>query len=630
MSKTISLCMIVKNEEQVLGRCLESVKDVVNEIIIVDTGSTDMTLDIARKYTDKIYSFEWVNDFSAARNESLKYATSDYILVLDADEYLEVGADFQKDLEKNCDYYLFRIRNEISWDRNFTFAAIRLFKNHISLKFENRLHEHLNIINGTAEYTMGESNLLINHVGYTDDKMLEKDKHKRNLPLMELEVAENATAYNLYNMGKTYFAIQEYKKAVDFFKQAYPLSKDRLFLPELLTKIAYALAEINQMEDALSILTDAVMMFPRETEMRYILGMVYQKAEYYRDAEACFRKCIELGDQGSLITEGSGGYMAHMRLSELYEEIGLLEDSYRELACVLSLKKNFAPALQRYLNLTLKLNMSSQDIQTGIQQHYTLKSVDDLQQLLDIMYGVRNPLLDYYLTTYNITVQPNVLATSKIYNKKYREASILWNEIADKEIENGQDLLLLAFLLKDVSNLVHVQNLLNLSNKERNALEKMIIGQDGKYLLTPVIEGLLLENCRQMIILQEFEQFQILVERMIEIKSEIRLNIGKLLSDYRFDELAIDMLITMFKAKPNNVQLVRLLGDLCLRNNYFEDAHLFYTKLLALDPKYDSYERSLNYYEKVIDVEGTMKIKREMEKRYPYASHVKKTNEEQK
>ncbi|KLU57495.1 hypothetical protein EL84_02995 [Paenibacillus sp. VT-400] len=616
MSKTISLCMIVKNEEQVLGRCLESVKDVVNEIIIVDTGSTDMTLDIARKYTDKIYSFEWVNDFSAARNESLKYATSDYILVLDADEYLEVGADFQKDLEKNCDYYLFRIRNEISWDRNFTFAAIRLFKNHISLKFENRLHEHLNIINGTAEYTMGESNLLINHVGYTDGKMLEKDKHKRNLPLMELEVAENPTAYNLYNMGKTYFAIQEYKKAVDFFKKAYPLSKDRVFLPELLTKLAYALAEINQMEDALSILADAVMMFPKETEMRYILGMIYQKAEYYRDAEVCFRKCIELGDQGSLITEGSGGYMAHMRLSELYEEIGQLEDSHREAVFVLNLKRNFAPALQQYLNLMLKLKVSTENIQSGINQHYTLKSVEDLQQLLDIMYGVRSPLLEKYLTTYNITVQPNVLATSKIYSKNYMEASLLWNEIADKQNENGQDLLLLAFLLKDVSNLVHIQNLLNLSNKERNALEKMITDQDGKYSLTPVIESRLLDICCKMIILQEFEQFQLLVEKMIEIKSESRLSIGKLLSDYRFDELAIDMLITMFKDQPNNVQLVRLLGDLCLRNGYMEDTQLFFSKLLTMDSQYSSYERSFKLYEKQEDTISCRTIKEEIKNRF--------------
>ena len=86
---TVSLCMIVKNEEQVLARCLDSIKDLMDEIIIVDTGSTDKTKEIAGKYTDKVYDFEWIDDFSAARNESFKYATMDYIYVADADEVLD-------------------------------------------------------------------------------------------------------------------------------------------------------------------------------------------------------------------------------------------------------------------------------------------------------------------------------------------------------------------------------------------------------------------------------------------------------------------------------------------------------------------------------------------------------------
>ena len=75
---TISLCMIVKNEEAVLARCLESVKDVVDEIIIVDTGSTDKTKQIAYRYTQNVYDFEWIDDFSAARNYSFSKATKDY------------------------------------------------------------------------------------------------------------------------------------------------------------------------------------------------------------------------------------------------------------------------------------------------------------------------------------------------------------------------------------------------------------------------------------------------------------------------------------------------------------------------------------------------------------------------
>lgn len=83
---TISLCMIVKNEEMVLSRCLESIKDIVDEIIIIDTGSTDKTKEIARLYTDKVYDFKWTQDFSQARNYSFSKATKDYQMWLDAEE----------------------------------------------------------------------------------------------------------------------------------------------------------------------------------------------------------------------------------------------------------------------------------------------------------------------------------------------------------------------------------------------------------------------------------------------------------------------------------------------------------------------------------------------------------------
>ena len=94
-NQTISLCMITKNEEKFLELCLNSVKSIVDEIIIVDTGSTDKTKEIAKKFNAKIIDFKWIDDFSAAKNESLKHATRDWVLVLDADEVIE-----KKDLDK--------------------------------------------------------------------------------------------------------------------------------------------------------------------------------------------------------------------------------------------------------------------------------------------------------------------------------------------------------------------------------------------------------------------------------------------------------------------------------------------------------------------------------------------------
>ena len=86
---TISLCMIVKNEEKVLSRCLDSIANLVDEIIIVDTGSVDQTKEIAANYTSKIYSYPWIDDFSAARNYSFSKASMDYCMWMDADDILE-------------------------------------------------------------------------------------------------------------------------------------------------------------------------------------------------------------------------------------------------------------------------------------------------------------------------------------------------------------------------------------------------------------------------------------------------------------------------------------------------------------------------------------------------------------
>ena len=118
---SISLCMIVKDEELVLGRCLNSVKNLVDEIIIVDTGSTDKTKEIAALYTDKIYDFKWINDFSAARNYSFSKATKDYIMWLDADDvlleedYIKLQ-DLKESLDESVDMVV--MKYNMSFDKN--------------------------------------------------------------------------------------------------------------------------------------------------------------------------------------------------------------------------------------------------------------------------------------------------------------------------------------------------------------------------------------------------------------------------------------------------------------------------------------------------------------------------------
>jgi len=149
---TISLCIIVRDEEAVLARCLDSVKDVVDEIIIVDTGSVDRTKEIARKYTDKIFDFKWINDFSAARNKAFSKASMDYQMWLDADDvFPEISAQKLLSLKKtlNPDIDIVTMKYLTHFDKHgnaiFSSTRERLLKRDKNYHWTDPVHEYIGL-----------------------------------------------------------------------------------------------------------------------------------------------------------------------------------------------------------------------------------------------------------------------------------------------------------------------------------------------------------------------------------------------------------------------------------------------------------------------------------------------------
>ncbi|MGL5693064.1 MAG: glycosyltransferase [Peptostreptococcaceae bacterium] len=145
---TISLCMIVKNEEDVLARCLDSIKYLVDEIVIVDTGSTDKTKEIASKYTNRIYDFEWIDDFSAARNYAFSKATKKYVMWLDADDVLLSNdktklKKLKKNLDPTVDTIMMKYNVGFDADDNVTLSYYRerLFKRETNPTWVDPIHE---------------------------------------------------------------------------------------------------------------------------------------------------------------------------------------------------------------------------------------------------------------------------------------------------------------------------------------------------------------------------------------------------------------------------------------------------------------------------------------------------------
>ncbi|RCK71996.1 MAG: Glycosyl transferase, group 2 family protein [Anaerolineae bacterium] len=233
-SPLLALCMIVKNEAENLPRCLDSVKDVVDEMIIVDTGSTDNTKEIASSYGAKVYDFEWVNDFSVARNYSIDQAKAEWILVLDADEALETetAKRLRGDLyNATADAYIL-LRIEFFSDQmysNYDFAALlRLFRNRPGYRYERAYHEEIDPAikrhNGKIEYCY---DWVILHYGLMDKRVQGDDlRHERAIRILTQAIAEKPNDPNLYMfMASEYYNKGNYDKALELVQQAYEVNR---------------------------------------------------------------------------------------------------------------------------------------------------------------------------------------------------------------------------------------------------------------------------------------------------------------------------------------------------------------------------------------------------------------------
>lgn len=214
---TLSLCMIVRNEEDVLERCLNSFEDVFDEIIIVDTGSEDNTINIATKYTTHVYNFEWVDDFSLARNYSFSKATCDYIMWLDADdvitkENLNKLKILKQNLNNNVDVVM--LKYAIAFDENnnptFSFYRERILKRKKNFKWEDPVHEVITP-SGKIEY----SDIEIQH------RKIKTNPTNRNLRIYEnlIKNKVNLKPRQLFYYARELYYNNKINKSISYFKQ---------------------------------------------------------------------------------------------------------------------------------------------------------------------------------------------------------------------------------------------------------------------------------------------------------------------------------------------------------------------------------------------------------------------------
>ncbi|MGU3442373.1 glycosyltransferase [Bacillus cereus] len=356
---TISLCMIVKDEENWISNCLNSVANHVDEIIIVDTGSTDQTVEICKKFHSKIFHFDWDESFANARNYGLEHASSDWILWLDADEELDVLDTelLKKEVSKNKEELLLSIHlinyvgSKKCLKNSYQIAHARLFKNHVGIKFVNNIHETLNVQEIKKDiHVIKTLPIIVHHYGYMDSIIEKKKKHERNINMLQKELLKSEySPWIEYHIASEYCSIKEYEKAFSFVNRSiiHFIHQNQL-PPSFLYRLKYSiLLCLNSFEGAWPGINSAINLYPDYVDLYFIKGLIlFYKNEYVKALEV-FESCLMLGENNLkyLICTGVGSYLPMYYKGCCFEKIGDYKEAEKQYKKAIKVFPEYEEAL---------------------------------------------------------------------------------------------------------------------------------------------------------------------------------------------------------------------------------------------------------------------------------------------
>jgi tetratricopeptide (TPR) repeat protein len=367
--------MIVLDEENMLPRCLKSVQDVADELIVVDTGSKDNTISIAEDFDAKVYHFKWCDDFAAARNESLKHATGDWILQIDADEELLSSSILplrKAILNPWCLIYIITCDNGAASGSERFVEVGRLFRNHPLVRYSRPYHETVSSIayklisQKPGWQLLHEPRIVIRHYGYEFSEIESRKKYERGLRIMESYVKENrGDVYMLTKLGETYNCVGRYDEAIVKFKEAIAINPN---LADTRKDLGLAYFEKGMFDEAVVEFKEAIAINPNLADSHNNLGMAcYAKglldkaiSEYIEAiaiepdfAEAHYNLGVAYGARRDIVDEEISEYKkalainpnlgeAHSNLGGAYADKGMLNEAIVEYTKALAINPKLA------------------------------------------------------------------------------------------------------------------------------------------------------------------------------------------------------------------------------------------------------------------------------------------------
>lgn len=354
--KTLSLAMIMKNEEKMLRRCLESVKSIVDEVVIVDTGSTDGSKAAAIELGAKVFDYNWKQHFAEARNVAIEHATGDWILVLDADEYISNDcAAVIRDFINNVDA-IGRIKriDKFKGSEGVSYASSyisRLFPRHV--RYQGRIHEQLR-----SDLPRVKLPVEVQHDGY-----FETTRSERNIPLLKMEIeADQKNPYYHYQIAKEYRGLEKHEAARQHLQISYGLlTKSELYYPNVVVDFLYAMMNSRQMDGGLSIIEENMQLLHDFPDFHFVRGQFYldlllQDTQRYinlfPEIEKAYLECLRIGESDKYESVmGTGSYSALHNLGVFHEVTGNVQKAlqYYEQAAGFT----YAPSIERLAQLRM-------------------------------------------------------------------------------------------------------------------------------------------------------------------------------------------------------------------------------------------------------------------------------------
>lgn len=606
---TLSLCIITKDEEKNIERCINSVKNIVDEIVVVDTGSKDKTVEISESLGARVIHTKWEDDFSKARNIAIDNATSDWILFLDADEVVreEDVIKIRPLLEDDTvEAYMCKFINyggdSVSSGLTEIHYNFKLFRNNGKLRYVFPIHENLINVVDKRNLIYKESGITILHYGYLEETKTEKNKTQRNINILSKYLRTHPNdMFQRLNLAVEYFNANELYKALRHLQiaekgiKSNSILRIRLFRYFILTYTA-----LKNYDMALKVANSAKVIYDKIPDFHFLEGNIYMEQKRYQKAIETFNKCLSIGEYKGIadVIGGAGSYKAKYMIAFCEEKQGKLHEAVNDYINLLIDKPGFNEVFVKLFDI-LVTNETPEVVRKFFEKYVDKSNPENFAILARLYMNVgKFEMAKQYLEDIKIDVQGlnNLKGVAYMGLKKFEEALKCFEKEYDKARNVSNYYTVLCYIiLKDYKQAKDVVWKLEISDAKKLFLT--ILGQlcakfnEVKDAFFQLLEFLLK--------ISEFDLFNdVLSLYANDFSRDDYVRYGKMMLDKGLEELAFKSYITAADRNCQDSQVYRYLAQKALKNGMYDEALAMAAKALNLNNKdvenyvllYDLYE----------------------------------------